>query len=70
MIPRGEVGLIFAQMGLSSGMFNEGRFAGVTLIVMVTALRPTPSLKSLQTARPAKRSLEPSDGIEDLVMEA
>ena len=70
MIPRGEVGLIFAQMGLSSGVFSEGLFAGVTLMVMVTTLLAPPLLKSLLTARPAKRSLEPSEGIEDLVMEA
>jgi Kef-type K+ transport system membrane component KefB len=70
MIPRGEVGLIFAQMGLSSGVFNQGLFAGVTLMVLVTTLLAPPLLKGLPTARPSKRSLEPSEGIEDLVMEA
>ena len=70
MIPRGEVGLIFAQIGLSSGVFNDGLFAGVTLMVMVTTLMAPPLLKSLLTARPGRRSLEPSEGIEEMVMDA
>jgi len=32
MIPRGEVGLIFAQMGLASGVFDSGLFSAVTLM--------------------------------------
>jgi Na+:H+ antiporter len=70
MIPRGEVGLIFAQMGLSSGVFDQSLFVGATLMVMVTTLMAPPWLKSLLAARPAKRSLEPPEGIEDLVMDA
>jgi Kef-type K+ transport system membrane component KefB len=49
MIPRGEVGLIFAQMGLSSGVFNQGLFAGVTLMVLVTTLLAPPLLKGSRT---------------------
>jgi len=47
MIPRGEVGLIFAQMGLASGVFNEGLFSAVTLMVMVTTFMAPPLLKML-----------------------
>ena len=38
MVPRGEVGLIFAQAGLASGVFDAGLFGGVTMMVMVTTL--------------------------------
>jgi Kef-type K+ transport system membrane component KefB len=31
MIPRGEVGLIFAQMGLAAGVFDPRLFSAVTL---------------------------------------
>ncbi len=70
MIPRGEVGLIFAQMGLSTGVFNKGLFAGATLMVLVTTFVAPPLLKSLLSARPSRRVTEPLEGIEDLVTEA
>jgi Kef-type K+ transport system membrane component KefB len=70
MIPRGEVGLIFAQMGLSTGVFNDGMFAGATLMVVVTTFLAPPLLKSLLTVRRPRRPLESSEGIEDLVMKA
>jgi Kef-type K+ transport system membrane component KefB len=72
MLPRGEVGLIFAQVGLSSGVFDESLFAGATLMVMVTTLLAPPLLKSLLAARPAPPSLEPAEGegVEELVMDA
>jgi Kef-type K+ transport system membrane component KefB len=38
MIPRGEVGLIFAQMGLAAGVLTSGLFSAVTLMVMSTTL--------------------------------
>lgn len=45
MIPRGEVGLIFANMGLASGVFDAGLFSAVTLMVMVTTFMVPPLLK-------------------------
>ncbi|MGC8644066.1 MAG: cation:proton antiporter [Isosphaeraceae bacterium] len=68
MIPRGEVGLIFAKKGLESGVFSEGLFTGVTLMVMVTTLMAPPLLKHLLTARPGKRPAKPAEGIDELVM--
>jgi len=38
MIPRGEVSLIFAQIGLTSGLLNQGLYSAVALMVMVTCL--------------------------------
>ncbi|MBS0262145.1 MAG: cation:proton antiporter, partial [Planctomycetes bacterium] len=47
MIPRGEVGLIFAQMGLAAEIFSPGVFSAVTLMVMVTTFLAPPALKLL-----------------------
>jgi Kef-type K+ transport system membrane component KefB len=52
MIPRGEVGLIFAQMGLTAKvngepLFSPGLFSAVTLMVMVTTFMAPPLLKAL-----------------------
>jgi Kef-type K+ transport system membrane component KefB len=70
MIPRGEVGLIFAQMGLASGVFTAGLYSAVTLMVMVTTFIAPPLLRLLfPPVRPeVKRQLP--EGIEELVTEA
>ena len=47
MIPRGEVGLIFAQMGLTTGVLNAGMFSALTMMVMVTTFIAPPLLKVL-----------------------
>lgn len=67
MIPRGEVGLIFAQMGLASGVLDPGLFSAVTLMVMVTTFIAPPLLKFLFP--PVHRNEKPPEpaGIEDLV---
>lgn len=68
MIPRGEVGLIFAQIGLNTGIFDSGLFGAAALMVMVTTLIVPPSLKRLiaiDTSNPSEPR-EP-EAIEDLV---
>jgi Kef-type K+ transport system membrane component KefB len=63
MIPRGEVGLIFAQMGLTSGIFDVGLFTSVTTVMMLTTFITPPLMKLFSfTAAPH----EPA-GIEELV---
>jgi Kef-type K+ transport system membrane component KefB len=47
MVPRGEVGLIFAQTGLAAGVLDPALFSAVTLMVMVTTLVAPPALKAL-----------------------
>ena len=47
MIPRGEVGLIFAQMGLADKVFDQGLFSAITLMVMVTTFLAPPLLRIL-----------------------
>lgn len=66
MIPRGEVGLIFASMGLATGALNIGMFSAITLMVMGTTFLAPPLLSRFG------RSDTPSDppgggGIDDLV---
>ncbi|MDX1583127.1 MAG: cation:proton antiporter [Thermoanaerobaculia bacterium] len=45
MIPRGEVGLIFAQIGLSTGVLATGLYSSVTMMVIVTTLVVPPLLR-------------------------
>ena len=47
MIPRGEVGLIFADIGRRSGVLNEAVFGAVLLMVMATTFVAPPGLKAL-----------------------
>ena len=70
MIPRGEVGLIFAQMGLTSGVFDAAMFSAVALMVMVTTFMAPPLLKLLFPAVPGPRSGKEPEAIEDLVTQA
>lgn len=70
MIPRGEVGLIFAQMGLSRGVFDAGMFGGVTLMVIATTFLAPPLLKALLTRKLGHVPEVEGEGIGDLVTEA
>jgi Na+:H+ antiporter len=45
MIPRGEVGLIFASIGLASGAIDAAFYAAVVLMVVVTTFVAPPLLK-------------------------
>lgn len=47
MIPRGEVGLIFAQLGLTAGVLTVGQFSALTLMVIATTFMAPPLLKLL-----------------------
>jgi Kef-type K+ transport system membrane component KefB len=69
MIPRGEVGLIFAQAGLASGVFTPHFFSAITMMVLVTTFMAPPLLKHLFP--PTPRTLPPPapEGIEELVTE-
>ena len=68
MIPRGEVGLIFAQMGLSTMAITPSLFSAITLMVLVTTFLAPPLLSRVSRGqRMAER--EPEDmGIDDLVV--
>lgn len=47
MVPRGEVGLIFAQIGLVGGILTRDVFSAVLIMVMATTLITPPFLKIL-----------------------
>jgi len=40
MIPRGEVGLIFAELGRVSKIFNNEIYAGMVIVIAFTTLLP------------------------------
>ena len=40
MIPRGEVGLIFAELGRISGIFSHEVYAGMVMVIALTTLLP------------------------------
>ena len=70
MIPRGEVGLIFAQIGLASRVFDAGLFGAATLMVIVTTARG-PAVPEAAPGPSADRGSSRSpEAIEDLVTEA
>lgn len=69
MIPRGEVGLIFAQMGLATAVFDERTFSAVAIMVMVTTFVAPVWLRLLLPRNPKSDSPEPVIGIADLVNE-
>jgi len=71
MIPRGEVGLIFAQMGLATGALDVSLFSAIAVMVMVTTFIPPPILSHLSRRRPAaspRLSGVAEEGIDDLVV--
>ena len=44
MIPRGEVGLIFASMGLATGVLGSSDYSALTVMVMLTTFIAPPLL--------------------------
>ncbi len=47
MVPRGEVGLIFAGIGLSTGVLDSSLYAAVVAMVMLSTFIAPPWLKAL-----------------------
>ena len=60
MVPRGEVGLIFASIGVSVGVFQEDLYAVVLLVVLLTTVVAPPLLKWRLTSNDSA-SAEPED---------
>lgn len=75
MVPRGEVGLIFAQMGLASGAIGAEVFGALMMMVLVTTFVTPPllgrvsrrSLRLAHVARVAHEGAPGDGGIDDLV---
>ena len=70
MIPRGEVGLIFATLGQNAGVFDGGLFGAIMLMVMTTTFIAPPLLKMLLPPLPSNSKRRAPEGIEDLATEA
>jgi Kef-type K+ transport system membrane component KefB len=47
MVPRGEIGLIFAQAGLAAGAIDQGLFGGIMLMVVATTVMTPPLLAAV-----------------------
>jgi Kef-type K+ transport system membrane component KefB len=45
MIPRGEVGLVFAELGRVSGIFDNELYAGIIIVIALTTLLPPFAMK-------------------------
>ena len=54
MVPRGEVGLIFAEVGRRAGIIGEDIFAGIVLVVFITTLMAPSFLKICMRSRKSK----------------
>jgi Kef-type K+ transport system membrane component KefB len=70
MVPRGEVGLIFAQMGLAAGAVAAGEFGALMLMVLATTFVTPPALmwRARQHEKRAPSSDRPGEGgVDDLV---
>ncbi|MGL5741367.1 MAG: cation:proton antiporter [Legionella sp.] len=51
MLPRGEVGLVFASIGQTLGVISDELFSAIVLMVMVTTFIAPPLLKARYTMR-------------------
>lgn len=57
MIPRGEVGLIFAKIGLVHGIFKTDLFSAITAMVILTTFIVPPLLKHMFESENKERKL-------------
>ena len=69
MIPRGEVGLIFATIGLDEGILGKNLYSALLLVVLLTTLMTPPLLRwrlgqirADRRARPEHTTRRPADG--------
>lgn len=60
MMPRGEVGLIFASLGKSLGVISDSLFSSIVIMVLVTTLI-TPPLLKMAMQRPGFSEKPPGD---------
>ncbi|HIE56233.1 MAG TPA: cation:proton antiporter, partial [Chromatiaceae bacterium] len=51
MVPRGEVGLIFAELGRTAGIFDNDVYAGMIMVIALTTLLPPFLLKNIYCSK-------------------
>jgi Kef-type K+ transport system membrane component KefB len=59
MLPRGEVGLVFAAIGRTLGVLNDAVFSAIVLMVVVTTLIAPPWLKHELLRQPPEADARP-----------
>jgi Na+:H+ antiporter len=62
MVPRGEVGLIFAGAGLSAGVIAEDLYSALVVVVMLTTFVAPPWLKALYREGDDPKATRRQDG--------
>jgi Kef-type K+ transport system membrane component KefB len=69
MIPRGEVGLIFARMGLATGALTSQLYSAIAMMVLVTTFITPPLLawNVREAPKTESQDLPGEGGIDDLV---
>ena len=72
MVPRGEVGLIFASMGLTTGALTSQLYSAIAMMVLATTFMTPPILARMIKSRESKALAVTTDmsgegGIDDLV---
>jgi Kef-type K+ transport system membrane component KefB len=67
MVPRGEVGLIFASMGLATGVFDGKLFSSAALMVMATTFLAPIALRFLLEPKAGPPPADEGGGTADLV---
>jgi len=67
MVPRGEVGLIFAQMGVAAGVLAGGEFGAVIAMVVVTTFLTPPWLGRIAGEPPSGYGDDETSGVGQLV---
>jgi Kef-type K+ transport system membrane component KefB len=60
MLPRGEVGLIFATIGLREGVLTENLYAALLVVVLATTLAAPPLLRARLVRLRTRRAGHPS----------
>lgn len=65
MMPRGEVGLIFAGIGRGIGVVDEGLFSAIVLLVMVTTVLAPILLRATLGAKPTAAVAQSSGNAHD-----
>lgn len=58
MVPRGEVGLIFAGAGLSAGVIAQDLYSALVVVVILTTFAAPPALKALYREKKERRRRE------------
>jgi Kef-type K+ transport system membrane component KefB len=60
MIPRGEVGLIFAELGRESGILSNEIYAGMVIVIALTTVLSPFVMKGLYSR--FSHRLQPAEG--------